>query len=85
MEIKPNLVTNNIRQISNETNVSHGTRVISRQGLYVTAHNGHCILRNFNNILKSGPAKFGHQVAHRHVMHHGDYISNKENIDPNIQ
>ena len=85
MEIKPNLVTNNIRQISNETNVSHGTRVISRQGLHVTAHNWHCILRNFNNILKSGPAKFGHQVAHRHVMHHGDYTSNKENIDPNIQ
>ena len=85
MEIKPNLVTNNIRQISNETNVSHGTRVILRQGLHVTTHNGHRILRNFNNILRSGPAKFGHTVARRHVMQHDDYISNKENIDPNIQ
>ena len=85
MEIKPNLVTNNIRQISNETNVSHGTRVILRQGLHVTTHNGHRILRNFNNMLRSGPTRFGHPVAHRHVMQYGDYISNKENIDPNIQ
>lgn len=85
MEIKPNLVNNNMRLNSYETNTQGNIHVIPRREFLHHISNEQHALRNFNNILKSGPAKFGHQVAHRHVMHHGDYISNKENIDPNIQ
>lgn len=85
MEIKPNLVNNNMRLNSYETNTQGNIHVIPRREFLHHISNEQRALRNFNNILKSGPAKFGHQVAHRHVMHHGDYTSNKENIDPNIQ
>lgn len=85
MEIKPNLVNNNICLNSYEINTQRNIHVIPRREPHHPTPNEQRTLRNFNNMLRSGPTRFGHQVAHRHVMHHGDYISNKENIDPNIQ
>lgn len=85
MEIKPSSGGNCIRQAFGETNTQGNIHVIPRREFLHHISNEQRALRDFNNILKSGPAKFGHQVAHRHVMHHGDYTSNKENIDPNIQ
>lgn len=85
MEIKPNLVNNNIRLNSYEINTQRNIHVIPRREFLHHISNEQRALRNFNNILRLGPAKFGHTVARRHVMQHDDYISNKENIDPNIQ
>lgn len=85
MEIKPSSGGNCIRQTFGETNTQGNIHVIPRREFLHHISNEQHALRNFNNILKSGPAKFGHTVARRHVMQHDDYISNKENIDPNIQ
>jgi len=85
MEIKPSSGGNCICQTFGETNTQGNIHVIPRREFLHHISNEQHALRNFNNILKSGPAKFGHQVAHRHVMQHDNYASNKENIDPNIQ
>lgn len=85
MEIKLSSVNNRMRQIFSETNTSGGIRIISRQEPHHHISNAHDVLRNFNNISKSRHTRFEHPIAHRHVVQHCDYVSNKENIDPNIQ
>ena len=85
MEIKPSSGGNCIRQTFGETNTQGNIHVIPRREPHHLTPNEQRTLRNFNNMLRSGPTRFGHPVAHRHVMQYGDYISNKENIDPNIQ
>ena len=85
MEIKPSSVNNRMRQIFNEINTSGGIRIISRQEPHHHISNAHDVLRNFSNISKSHHMEFENSIAHRYVMQHCDYVSNKENIDPNIQ
>ena len=85
MEIKPNLVNNNICLNSYEINTQRNIHVIPRREFLHHISNAHDVLRNFNNISKSRHTRFEHPIAHRHVVQHCDYVSNKENIDPNIQ
>ena len=85
MEIKPSSGSNCIRQTFGETNTQGNIHVIPRREFLHYISNEQHVLRNFNNISRSRIAKLGHPVAHRHVMQYGDYTSNKENIDPNIQ
>lgn len=85
MEIKPSSGGNCIRQTFGETNTQGNIHVIPRREFLHHISNAHDVLRNFSNISKFRHTRFENSIAHRYVMQHCDYVSNKENIDPNIQ
>lgn len=85
MEIKLSSGGNCIRQTFGETNTQGNIHVIPRREFLHHISNEQHALRNFSNISKFRHTRFENSIAHRYVMQHCDYVSNKENIDPNIQ